>query len=172
MGRLLYVHGWTEWQFFTAAEHYAVLAIEASLRALYEDWLGEVDVVLEGQQREDSRRVRRRIRPRYEALRAASQDLQGASVNGLPFPRAKEQFSSHALHIGALSQWEKRQCDTLLSIRNMLSHPEFAQIHGIGDVRRTIRDAATLINLMWCRRRGEVPREIAWDPLVRPRQRR
>jgi hypothetical protein len=172
MARLLYVHGWTEWQFFTAAEHYALLAIEASLRALYEDWLGEVDVVLEGQQRGDATRVRRPIPPRYEALRVASQDLRGARVNGLPLPRANAHFLSHAVHSGAMSQWEKRQCDNLLSIRNILSHPEFAQIHGIGDVRRTIRDAATLINLMWCRRRGEVPREIAWDPLAWPWQRR
>ncbi len=165
MARLLYVHGWTEWQFFVAAEHYALLAIEASLRALYEDWLGEADVALEGQQRPDGGPVIRLIRPRYEALRSASRDLQGASVNGFPLPRTKEQFSSHAVRIGAMSLWEKRQCDILLSIRDILSHPEFAQIHGIGDVRRIIGDTANLINLMWCRRRGQVPREIAWGPV-------
>lgn len=170
MARLLYVHGWTEWQFFTAAEHYAVIAVEASLRALYEDWLGEADVVLEGQQREDHSDVRRLIRPQYETIRAASSDLKGASVNGLPFPRANAHFSSHAVRIDAMSLWQKRQCDNLLSIRNILSHPEFAQIHGIGDVRRILGDAVDLINLMWCRRRGEVPREIAWDPLARQEQ--
>lgn len=171
MARLLYVHGWTEWQFFTAAEHYAVMAIEASLRALYVDWLGGADAVLEGQQRENDSHVRRLIPPRYEAIRAASSDLRGASVNGLPFPRANAHFSSHAVRIDAMSLWQKRQCDNLLSIRNILSHPEFAQIHGIGDVRRILTDAVDLINLMWCRRRGEVPSEIAWDPSARPRQR-
>lgn len=167
LGRLLYVHGWTEWQFFVAAEHYAVLALDASLRSIYEAWLGPADVLLAGKRRDNEADVEVQVQPRYEALRHAGRDLIDVRVKGRPMPRAKAQFTAHAVREGLLSQWEKRECDALLSIRDDLSHPEFAQIHGISDARALMATAVLLINLMWARFHAEVPPEIAWDPANR-----
>lgn len=167
LGRLLYVHGWTEWQFFVAAEHYAVLALDASLRSIYEAWLGPADVLLVGRRRDNEAGVEAQVRPRYEALRRASQGLADVRVKGRPLPRAKAHFTAHAVREGLLSEWEKRECDALLSLRDDLSHPEFAQIHGISDARALMTTAVRLINLMWVRFHAEVPPEIAWDPASR-----
>jgi hypothetical protein len=151
LGRLLYVHGWTEWQFFVAAEHYAVLALDASLRSIYEAWLGPADVLLVGRRRDNEAAVEAQVRPRYEALRRASQGLADVRVNGRPLPRAKAHFTAHAVREGLLSEWEKRECDALLSLRDDLSHPEFARIHGISDARALVASAVRLINIMWAR---------------------
>jgi hypothetical protein len=167
LGRLLYVHGWTEWQFFVAAEHYAVVALDASLRSIYEAWLGPGDVLLVGRRRDNDAGVEAQVRPRYEALRGASQGLADVRVKGRPLPRAKAHFTAHAVREGLLSEWEKRECDALLSLRDDLSHPEFAQIHGISDARALMTTAVRLINLMWVRFHAEVPPEIAWDPANR-----
>ncbi len=40
MARLLYVHGWHQWEFLTLAKREAIVALEASLRVLAEDALG------------------------------------------------------------------------------------------------------------------------------------
>ena len=158
--RLLYVHGWEEWEFLTVAEHYAAVALEASLRALYAACVGEraeitsggssgTPVVLEGSRD-------------YQHLAMAARGVKRPQLNGRPFPFNKAQLIDYAVATGALTRWEaERQVGPLLGLRDVYSHPASASMNWIDSILRTMADCALCINLMWVRLGREVPWEFA-----------
>lgn len=160
--RLLYVHGYHEWEFFTISVHYAVLAVEASLRALYDKWLGteevEVSAFVEG-----TTLTTTLAGPRENILKWVKQ-RQAISVmaKGVPLPRNKSHLLDHAVRIGVLSSWERERCTHLLWLRDIFSHPTGTFIEWISWARDQISESSLWINLMWARFTNTLPREFAW----------
>ncbi|AFM40955.1 hypothetical protein Desaci_1979 [Desulfosporosinus acidiphilus SJ4] len=167
--RLLYVNAYYEWEFFTISVHYAVLALEASLRALYDEWLGagcvEVSAEIEGKQV-----VERVYGPRENILNWANgQKARKITVKGAPFPRNKPHLLDHAVRIGALSLWEKERCSYLLHLRDVFSHPKGTFTDWISWASGDILESSLWINLMWARFYRTLPYEFAWKkkPIIK-----
>ena len=152
VARLLWVHGWEEWQFLTTSAHYATLALETSLRLAFEHAVGN-DAVLAGRVG-DERTSAIGVRG-YEAMRKAVVGWREPTVNRLPFPKSKPELAFFLPRVGVLTLWEARQVQVLLALRDDYSHPEFAEMQFISSARKTIEDAALYINLMWARAGGD-----------------
>lgn len=166
--RLLYVNAYHEWKFFTISIHYAVLALEASLRMLYDEWLGVTEVEVSAEI-EGSLVKERMTGPRENILKwVYDQKAIKVVVKGLTFPRNKPQLLNHAVTIGALSLWERERCEYLLKLRDDFSHPIGTFIEWISRSRDEIADSCLWINLMWARFHKSLPYEFAWEHEINP----
>ncbi len=161
--RLLYVNAYYEWEFFTIAIHYSVLALEASLRMLYDEWLGVEDVEVSAEI--DGNKVKERMQgPRDKIMGwINAQRASKVKIKGFTFPRNKPQLLNHAVTIGALSHWERERCEYLLRLRDIFSHPSETLIKYISQAREDIGNSCLWINLMWARFYKSVPYEFAWE---------
>jgi len=161
--RLLYVHTYHEWEFSTMSVHYAVLALEASLRALYDEWLGTADVEVSAEIQ--GRQVVEIMSGSRESILkwAKHQDAVNVKVKGAPLPRNKSNLLDHAVRIRALSSWEKERCADLLRLRDVFSHPTGTFTEWIGWATSNIYKSCLWINLMWARFYETMPNEFAWE---------
>lgn len=158
--RLLYVHAYSEWEFFTMAVHYVVLALEASLRLIYDKWLGNEEVELVGEIENELTIVKIKG-PRENILKWVNRKKAiNVFANGLLLPRNKSHLVEHAVKIGVLTMWEKEQCEHLLYLRDVFSHPTGAFIEWIGWATKNISDTSMLINLMWARFYNKITNEL------------
>jgi hypothetical protein len=149
--RLLYVHAYSEWEFFTISVHYAVLALEASVRAIYDKWLGNENVEVTATV-EEKPIIEMISGPRENILKWANREKAfNVKVKGLPLPRNKQQLLEHTVRIGALSKWEKEKCNQLLELRDTFSHPVGTFTNWISSAFNDIQESCLLINLMWAR---------------------
>jgi hypothetical protein len=148
VARLLWVHGWEEWQFLTTAAHYATLAMETSMRLAFEAALGP-SPALTGM-RDGGPATAEGIRT-YEGMRKETQGWTETRIDGRPLPRSKPALAYWLADNGVLTRWEARAAGDLLSLRDMYSHPDFAAMHFIGGARDTIQNSALLINVAWAR---------------------
>lgn len=149
--RLLYVHGYSEWEFLTMAVHYAVLSLEASLRLLYDKWLGETPVRVEA--KINGVQVCETLEPSRDTILKWSNKSKALEVmvNGLILPRSKSSLTNHAVLIGVLTQWERNRIEHFLWLRDSLSHPTGTFIEWINWSRDCIGEVCIFINLMWAR---------------------
>ncbi|MEK4372489.1 hypothetical protein [Paenibacillus sp. FSL R5-0473] len=149
--RLLYVHGYSEWEFLTMAVHYAVLSLEASLRLLYDTWLGSKLVIIDA--KINGAPVSARLEPSRDTILKWSnqQKAVNVTIKGMILPRSKSNLTNHAVHIGALTQWERERIDYFLQLRDTLSHPTETFIEWINWSRNHINEICLLINFMWSR---------------------
>jgi hypothetical protein len=147
--RLLYVYGYSRWEFFTMSQHYAVLALEASLRELYDTWLGEDPVEVEARIGETCTKVM--LSPNRECIYkwARRNDAHSVRIRGNYFPRQKSAYLDLFFDLGWLTAWERDRCKYLLELRDLFSHPTGAFIDWIGTCTRTLTDCAFMINLIW-----------------------
>ncbi|WP_145408633.1 hypothetical protein [Paenibacillus xylanexedens] len=161
--RLLYVHGYSEWEFLTMAVHYAVLSLEASLRLLYDTWLGPDQVEVEGKIDEGRASVCAKLKPsRDTILKWSNQhNVLNVKVKGWPLPRTKPNLTNHAVQIGALTQWERERIDYLMQLRDALSHPTDTFIQWINWSRNHISEICLLINLMWAKFLVGIPNDFS-----------
>ncbi|KZS45562.1 hypothetical protein AWU65_06305 [Paenibacillus glucanolyticus] len=159
--RLLYVHGYSEWEFLTTAVHYAVLSLEASLRLLYDTWLGETPVRVEA--KIIGVQVCETLEPSRDTILKWSNKNKAldVTVNGLILPRSKSNLTNHAVHIGVLTQWERDRIEYFLWLRDTLSHPTGTFIEWISWSRECIGEVCLLINLMWARFLVGMPDEFS-----------
>lgn len=159
--RLLYVHGYSEWEFLTMAVHYAVLSLEASLRLLYDTWLGETPVKVEA--KIDRVQVYETLEPSRDTILKWSNKSKALEVmvNGFVLPRSKSGLTNHAVLIGVLTQWERDRIEHFLWLRDTFSHPTGTFIEWISWSRACIRDVCLFINLMWTRFYVEMPNDFS-----------
>ncbi|MDR3540666.1 MAG: hypothetical protein P4L69_06800 [Desulfosporosinus sp.] len=161
--RLLYVNAYHEWEFFTISVHYAVLALEASLRALYDEWLGTADVEVSAEI-EGIQVVEIMSGPRENILKWANRKVaRKVTVKGAPLPRNKSLLLDHAVRIGVISLWERERCAYLLQLRDVFSHPKGTFIEWISWASGEILESCLWINLMWARFYKTLPYEFAWE---------
>lgn len=154
--RLLYVNAYSEWEFFTMSVHYAVLALEASLRSLYDAWLGSpphlVKAKINGKQITQTLNYKNR----EEILRWSNQqEARSVYVNDRRLPRTKSDLLNHAVNIKALKEWEVERCTYLLDLRDKFSHPTDVFIEWTSWARECIFESCLYINLMWSRYFGK-----------------
>jgi hypothetical protein len=161
--RMLYVHGYSQWEFLTMSVHYAVLALELSLRELYDAWLGSEPIKVEGNSQGE--KFEELLTPSRDSILKWSNkyDVKNVKVKGLQFPRNKPQLLDHAVRIGVMSQWEKKESEHLLWLRDAFSHPSSTFTQWISWVIDRISDACLFINLMWSRFMIDLPTEFSWD---------
>lgn len=161
--RLLYVNAYHEWEFFTISVHYVVLALEASLRALYDEWLGTADVEVSAEI-EGIQVVEIMSGPRENILKWANGKVaRKVTAKGDPLPRNKSQLLDHAVRIGVISLWERERCAYLLVLRDVFSHPKGTFIEWISWASGDILESCLWINLMWARFYKTLPYEFAWE---------
>ncbi len=148
VARLLWVHGWEEWQFLTTAAHYATLAMETSMRLAFEAALDPNPVLTgtKGGEPVTAEGIRS-----YEGIRRQTQGWREARIDGRPLPRSKPNLAFWLADSGVLTRWEARSAGRLLSLRDEFSHPDFAAMDFIGSARDTIQNSALLINVAWAR---------------------
>jgi len=143
--RKLHLYGVLEYEFFTAAADYALLVLEAALRARFlSHYEGRVPVYLGGQptfleidEFDEIFVVKKKM-----ALRRGEMKK--------PFPRYLKMLLSWArterLLPGRRSQIVDR---ALVNLRNYAAHPTGRAVHGPPESSRTLRDAAEYINCLW-----------------------
>lgn len=169
--RLLYVNAYHEWEFFTMSIHYAVLALEASLRAIYDEWLGtenvEVTATIQEKQCKPKITIIEMLSgPRDNIIKWSNRKkTYDVKVKGLLLPRNKSHLLDHAVKIDVLSMWEKEQCEHLLWLRDIFSHPTGTFTDWISWATKNIFESCLWINLMWARFSRKLPYEFAWEKI-------
>ena len=148
VARLLWLHGWEEWQFLTTAAHYSTLALETSLRMAFDRSVGDKPMIagLNNGVLTTVESV-----SGYEKIRRATGALRNVTVNGGPFPRSKPALASFLVTRGVLNRWEAKRVEHLVWLRDYYSHRDFAPMNWIGEARQTIRDCVWHINTIWGR---------------------
>lgn len=153
----LFLLGYQEWDLFTVSDHYAGLALEASLRWLY--WrCFTYPTLLEWRDADGQVREWQRIRePRADWVghRPVRYDVERGPwrlwVNGRPLDTRKRTLVDWAHEQQWLAPSEIRQTRILLQYRDVFSHPAGPHVRWYGSVEDHVTTAAALINAMWSR---------------------
>lgn len=143
--------------------HYAALALEASLRALYDEWLGHADIEVSAEIQ--GRQVAEIMSGSRESILkwGKHQDAVNVFAKEAPLPRNKSHLLDHAVRIKVISSWERERSVHLLWLRDVFSHPTVTFTEWISWATGHISESCLLINLMWARFYETVPDEFAWD---------
>lgn len=173
----LWVFGYLDWEFFTMAQHYAVMALETGLKELYMTDRSQpltitIRPVDEHGKSSEEQTVCKTLRT-YHALacEVAKRRTQKfvprphrlrVLVDGEPFPAKKTDLADWALRKGWLSANERCVLRTYFRRRDRWSHPEGTSNDWIGQVHGTLTQCAILINRMW--ERVTVPEGALWEP--------
>lgn len=127
----LFIFGYFRYEFFTIAEHYALLALESAIKARYVGSLNGVAVLTDSK----DKKLRHEISmPTYRAIDRFCSATKGwhksrLLVNGEPFPNSGKKLLDWLENKKLIRKWERPTYDAGLNIRNILSHPERASTH-------------------------------------------
>ena len=161
----LYAYGYLEWEFFTMAQHQAVMAIETSLKALYIHQLTH-PVLIEQRNGHNSVCRSRSLAngvASYHSLSRLVNDMREERprvpkglrlrtlVNDEPFPAKKTDMVDWANRREWLSDNEAEVLRYYFHLRDHWSHPEGPERHWISHVFGSLYDCTVLINRMWSR---------------------
>jgi hypothetical protein len=127
----LFIFGYLHYQFFTISQHYAYLALESGIRHRYNLSLGKKAKITnpKGESIE--------ISPSWMYIHIFCKMNRGwnskrIKVNGEDFPYNNRRLLNWLLEKKIVTRWERKQYDVGINMRNILSHLEFAPIHGPG----------------------------------------
>lgn len=161
----LFLWGYQEWDFLTVAEHYAGLAADTSLRALW--WAAQVYPA-----RIEFRPGRRPTDPVVEAFTARTPEEVRLGyrpdnapvrwVNGRPAPEGKSKLLEWALGRDWVSPAEARILREAFVVRDLMSHPDHTHREWFGRVVHLITGVSAAVNGMWGR--WTAPERIPWEP--------
>lgn len=174
----LWVFGYLDWEFFTMAQHYAVMALETSLKELYMARRSQpltltVRPLDEHGKSYQEQIIRKRLCT-YHALAREVDKIRRTQkfeprprhihilVDREPFPAKKTDLADWAVRKGWLSVNERCVLDIYFRRRNRWSHPEGTSTDWIGQVHTTLTNCSVLINRMW--ERVMVPKGALWEP--------
>lgn len=158
----LLVWGYSEWDFFTVAQHYAGLALESSLRLLYYSsfalpvtlsWRDKDGISVEEVRVNTLDRGWLRYRPSPRGLRL--------HINGQLADTRKGSLMEWARRHQFVSPEEVRQAKNLFELRDYMSHPDGPHIEWIGRAEQRVLAAAETINGMWAR--FSHPDAVPWE---------
>lgn len=171
----LFLLGYQEWDLFTVSNHYAGLALEASLRWLYWRCLA-YPATLEW--RDADNHVRKRVdlaKPtsdwvgQWPLRRTANKGPWRLWVNSQRLDARKTSLVDWARRQQWLGPEEIRRAHGLLAFRDLFSHPTGPHVQWYGWVHDDVETSAALINAMWSR--WAYPDRVPWSGVfwTRPR---
>jgi hypothetical protein len=143
--RRLYIHGLFEYQFFTISHHYAYLAVEA---AIYHRWMATQPkplVLTHGHEQMTIGNMSRGSITHYCEDRGWSR--RSVKLNGRRFPFSNASLLARLRQSGIITEWQHRQLQTKLKLRNLHSHLEYGPLEmpNVGVLER----AAESINALF-----------------------
>jgi len=133
LAKRLYIFGYFEYGFFTAADHYAYLALEAAVYSVWGWTLSSpVEVVhLDRRSKMEEKLTFERthhlgLRNHFERAGWSPRDV---SVNGRRFPLGTQRILDWLETDKVIGRWQRQRIENCLKLRNHLSHLEFAPLH-------------------------------------------
>ncbi len=128
----LFVFGYFRYEFFTISEHYALLALEAAIKARYAASLNGVALLTDSRntalRHELQRPTHRDIEQFIKNVRKVGWNENRLLVNGKPFPSSGKKLVKWLLEKRLVRRWEAEYYNIGLKLRNSLSHLEFVSI--------------------------------------------
>jgi hypothetical protein len=145
--RDLYVFGYFKYEFFTVAQHQAVLALEVAIKHRYCQALGDAVTLRTGEGKETVLH-----RPDYERIwRSWKEAKKRLTVNGTPFRPWVPELLDWLVENKIVTKWERKECDHYREVRDHLSHPTLGSTWPPGYAHSAVKDVAQLINKMFHR---------------------
>lgn len=125
LAKELFIFGYYRYGFFTIAQHYAFLALEAAVKARYVASLGSSAKLTDRKNRQLHYEMKN---PRYYLIesfcRQQGWNRHTLLVNGEPFPHTGKKLLKWLVDKHLIRKWEMGRYDAGLQIRNSLSHLE------------------------------------------------
>jgi len=127
----LFIFGYFRYEFFTIAEHYAYLALEAAIKIRYVKCLGDLIVLTDSKKSDLKHELKN---PTYHSIEEFCRNNKNWNiyrllVNNQPFQvgtkKLVEWLSAHHY----IRKWETNSYESGMYIRNILSHLERPQTH-------------------------------------------
>jgi hypothetical protein len=141
LAKSLYVFGHFEYGFFTVAEHYAYLALEAAVHCRWAMMLSKPAKLTFG----DAIDI---PNPSYWGVSRHLRSIpRKPLLNGEPFPQSTPEVLQALLKKQIITKWELSRLQIGIYLRNSLSHLEFAPVHSPDS--STLYWVADLINQMF-----------------------
>lgn len=150
LAKRLYIFGHFEYGFFTVAEHYAYLALEAAVHSRWIVTLAKPAKLTFGDPIDIPS-------PSYWGVSRHLRSIpRKPLLNGEPFPQSTPEVLQALVRKQIITKWELSRLQIGIYLRNSLSHLEFAPVHTPDS--STLHWVAALINQMLIRCRSRDPR--------------
>jgi hypothetical protein len=145
--KALYIFGYFRYEFFTISDHYAYLALESAIKNKYAISLGGKAVLTNSK----TDRSFEMVLPSWEGILRFCIEQKWSTgivkVNGQCFPFNMDRLLNWLVKSKIITEWERAQYDPYIQLRNILSHLEYAPVHGPS--LQTLRLTATKINKLF-----------------------
>lgn len=123
----LYIFGYFRYCFFTVSNHYAYLALESAIKNKYNEWLGS-KAILTNKKGESIEIVSPTYRKIEEIYYNKKWGRDSITVNGDKFPYNMNRLLNWLVEKKIINKWDEKMFNHAKSLRNSLSHLEFAPI--------------------------------------------
>lgn len=127
----LFIFGYFRYEFFTIAEHYAYLALEAAIKIRYVKCLGDLITLTDSKNDKLKHEIKNPTYYSIEEFCRNNKDwnIYRLLVNGEPFQVGTKKLVDWLVTNHYIRKWEKNSYESGMNIRNILSHLERPQTH-------------------------------------------
>lgn len=125
----LFIFGYFRYEFFTIAEHYAYLALEAAIKIRYVKCLGDLITLTDSKKSNLKHEMKN---PTYHSIEEFCRNnknwnIHRLLINGEPFQVGTKKLVEWLATNHYIRKWEKNSYESGMDIRNILSHLERPQ---------------------------------------------
>lgn len=145
----LYIYGFFRYSFFTIAQHYAYLALESAIKNRYYQSFGK-EIILTNEKGETVKMGR----IDHQAVIDFCRRRKGWSryrlkINGEKFAFRTEELLDWLVRKGIINRWERKQCESGMRLRHLMSHLTHAPILTPSYSMRALEFVADITNKLY-----------------------
>ena len=145
----LYVYGFFRYNFFTIAQHYAYLALESAIKNRYYQSFGK-EIVLTNEKGESVKMESIDHQTIIDFCRTRKGwNVYELKIDGEKFAFRTGELLDWLLRKGIITKWERKQCETGMRLRHLMSHLTSTQILDLGHALRALEFAVDIINKLY-----------------------
>jgi hypothetical protein len=143
----LHTYGFFRYSFFAVAQHYAYLALESAIKNRYYQSFGKENTLQnEGETLKVGRIDHQTM---IDLCRRMKWDIRKLKINGKKFAYNSRELLDWLVCEKIINEWERKQCDKGIQLRNMMSHPTRVLVFPPDYSMKALEFAADFINRLY-----------------------
>jgi hypothetical protein len=144
----LHTYGFFRYSFFAVAQHYAYLALESAIKNRYYQSFGKENT-LQNEKGETMKVGSIDHQTMIDLCRRMKWDIRKLQINGEKFAYHPRELLDWLVRKKIINEWERKQCDKGILLRNIMSHPTRALVFPPDYSMKALEFAADFINRLY-----------------------
>ena len=144
----LHTYGFFRYSFFAVAQHYAYLALESAIKNRYYQSFGKENT-LQNEKGETVKIGSIDHQAMIDLCRRMKWDIRKLQINGEKFAYHPRELLDWLVREKIITEWERKQCDKGILLRNIMSHPTRALVFPPDYSMKALGFAADFINRLY-----------------------